>query len=176
MYLWIACKLPDKFAQQLRQQCMQLNEAIQLDTSAFTLPQHISLKISFPSERRAEISSWLEQYLSRQQPFAVELLPPQRRGNILWLPVAEHTVLQQLHRELDQNLQEQFGIPQHEFDKCFQFHSTLFLDTDGAKLDRMRQALLPFPIACTLTVDTFLLGVSETGAPGSYRVLREISV
>ncbi len=84
-------------------------------------------------------------------------------------------MLQRLHRELDQNLQSQFGIPQHEFDKCFQFHSTLFMDTDGAKLDRMRQAL-PIAIPCTLTVDTFLLGASETGAPGSYRVLREISV
>lgn len=176
MYLWIGCKLPEEFALPLRQQCLMQNTAIGLDTAAFALPQHISLKISFPTERWAEILSWLEQYLSRQQPFEAELLPPQRQGNILWLPVAENPVLQRLHRELDQNLQAQFGIPQHEFDKCFQFHSTLFMDTDGAKLDRMRQALLPLAIPCTLTVDTFLLGASETGAPGSYRVLREISV
>lgn len=176
MYLWIGCKLPEEFAQRLRQQCLKRNETIGLDTVAFTLPQHISLKISFPAEHWTEIIDWLEQHLGRQQPFTVQLLPPQRRDSILWLPVVENAELQQLHRELDIHLEDRFGIQQHQFDKCFQFHSTLFMDADDGKLEQMLNALRPLPIACNLTVDTFLLGVSETGAPGSYRVLREISL
>lgn len=176
MYLWIGCKLPTGFETKLRHQCLLLNEQIGLDTVAFSLPQHISLKISFCSGQWADILSYMEQYLSRQAPFSVEIQPPQRNVNILWLPVVENTTLQRLHQQLDQHLEERFGIPQHEFDKCFQFHSTLFMDADADKLDRMRQALLPLLIANTMTVDTFLLGVSETGTPGSYRILREIRV
>lgn len=176
MYIWIGCKLPEDFEQQLRRHCLQLNEAIGLDTTAFALPQHISLKISFCTDRWVDILAYLEQYLSQQAPFVVEIQPPEPMAHILWLPVTENPVLQKLHRQLDTQLEERFGIQQHEFDKCFQFHSTLFMDTDTGKLDRMRHALLPFPIAGTMMVDTFLLGVSETGTPGSYRVLREIRV
>ena len=176
MYLWIGCKLPMEYETRLRQQCLLLNEQLRLDTTAFMLPQHISLKISFCTDQWADVLSYLEQYLSQQDPFAVEIQPPQQNGNILWLPVAENTVLQQLHRQLDSQLEERFGITQHEFDKCFLFHSTLFIDTDADKLSRMYKALLPLPIAGTMMVDTFLLGVSETGTPGSYRVLREIRV
>jgi 2'-5' RNA ligase len=176
MYIWIGCKLPVAFEKEIRQRCLLLNKAIGLDTAAFSLPQHISLKISFEADRPEEILTFLEHYLSSQQPFTVTLHAPEQMGNILWIPVEENIKLQQLHALLDNQLQERFGIPQHEFDKCFQFHSTLFIDSDVDKLTTMTQALAGCVKTQEMKIDRFLLGLSETGKAGSYRVVREIKI
>ena len=47
MYIWIGCQLPGSFEKELRSFCLAQNESLGLDTAAFALPQHISLKISF---------------------------------------------------------------------------------------------------------------------------------
>jgi 2'-5' RNA ligase len=176
MYIWIGCKLPEDFEQQLRRHCLQLNEAIGLDTTAFSLPQHISLKISFQTEAAPEVLAHLAAFLAEQKPFPVCVAPAEQAGNILWLPVEENTQLQWLHRQLDQRLEQYFQIPQHTFDKAFLFHSTLFMDENHQKLAEMKQLLSSFPLHRELQVDTFLLGVSDSGKPGTYRVVREIQV
>ena len=176
MYIWIGCRLPESFEQEIRQHCLSLNDGIGLDTVAFELPQHISLKISFYTDRQEEVLKELSAYLSSQQSFDLRILAAEQMGNILWLPVAENPVLNGLHRELDQLLEIQFGIPQHPFDKALQFHSTLFLDPDAEKLAQMGAALKDYPFARQLRVDTFLLGVSDTGRAGGYWVAQEIKV
>ena len=176
MYLWIGCKLPEDFQQEIRAHCGRLNEKIGLDTAAFFLPQHISLKISFPTDRAEEILADLEAYLIRQAPFTVQITGLQQMGSILWLCTAENETLTRLHRELDERLESRFKIAQHEFDKAFQFHSTLFLDADAERIRQMHRALRDYPFARTLPVDTFLLGLSETGKPGTYRVVKQINV
>ena len=176
MYVWIGCKLPDSFEQEIRSLSLARNEELQLDTAAFALPQHISLKISFETGKYEAVLEDLTAFLSAQHPFAVSIKNPSRSGNILWMSVAENDTLRQLHNELDILLKDRFCIPQHAFDREFLFHSTLFIDGNTEKLERMLDFLTPFPIAQELTVDTFLLGLSETGAAGSYRVVRQIKV
>ena len=176
MYLWIGCKLPEDFQQEIRTHCRKLNEKIGLETIAFGLPQHISLKISFSTDHSEEILADLESFLSGQPPFSVQVTGIQQLGSILWLCTAENDVLQRLHRELDDRLESRFGIAQHEFDKAFQFHSTLYLDADTEKIAQMHSALRDYPFARRLPIDTFLLGLSETGKPGTYRVVRQIDL
>ena len=176
MYIWIGCKLPESFAQEIRGRCLEQNRAIGLDLVAFSLPQHVSLKISFQSERYDEIVAYLSGFLSVQKPFSLRIQQAAQAGNILWMPVSDNEELRQLHARLDALLERHFGIEQHEFDTCFLFHSTLFMDPDTGKIAKMREALLPCPIARELTVDTFLLGLSETGKAGSYHVVRQIKV
>lgn len=176
MFLWIGCKLPEEFEHEIRQHCLALNAQIGLDTAAFALPQHVSLKISFDTDRAAEILEDLAQFASNQAPFSVRIMGVEQFGNILWMPIAENRSLQQLHDLLDIRLESSFGIPQHEFDKCFKFHSTLFMDTDLEKVSQMHTALKDYPIDRELTVDTFLLGESETGKPGTCRIVRQIKV
>lgn len=176
MYLWIGCKLPEEFEKEIRAHCLALNEQIGLDTVAFALPQHVSLKISFDTDRADEILEDLVQFASEQTPFAVQIVGVEQFGNILWMPIAENRCLQQLHDLLDARLESRFGIPQHEFDKCFKFHSTLFMDADLEKVSQMHTALTDYPFARALTVDTFLLGESETGKPGTCRIVRQIKV
>ena len=174
MYLWVGCKLPEAFEREIRQRCLALNEQVGLDTVAFELPQHISLKISFQTDRTDEVLDDLAAFLAEQRPFSVRILHAEQAGNILWMTVAENDRLQRLHAQLDERLKDRFGIPQHEFDKCFLFHSTLFMDADAEKIGRMERLLADYPISRELPVDTFLLGMSETGKPGTCHIVREI--
>ena len=176
MYLWVGCKLPEEYEQEIRAHCLNLNREVGLDAVAFLLPQHISLKISFQTDRSEEVLSDLETFLAAQKPFAVEILGAEQLGSILWLTVAENEMLTRLHRELDDRLERRFDIGQHEFDKCFKFHSTLFMDPDTDKVAQMCGALQEYPFARTLSVDTFLLGISETGKPGTCQIVRRIKV
>ena len=176
MYIWIGCKLPAGFENELRAHCLAANRHIGLDTAAFALPQHISLKISFDTQKYEDVLVELTAFLSAQQSFSIRLGPAQQFGNILWLPAAENHVLPRLHAQLDELLESRFGIPRHEFDKAFLFHSTLFIDNSVAKLEAMAEAVRSFPLPTELQIDTFLLGVSNNGAPGSYRVVRAVKV
>ena len=44
------------------------------------------------------------------------------------------------------------------------------------KVAQMEKLLSDYPIEQQLSVDTFLLGLSETGKAGTYRVVRQIKV
>ena len=176
MYIWIGCRLPADFETELRSRCLAANRHIGLNTVAFSLPQHISLKISFDAPDHERILRELADFLSARPAFTVRLNPAEQAGNILWLPAAENSTLRQLHDELDHFLEHRFGIPQHEFDKAFRFHSTLFIDENTEKLARMEDALAAFPLPRDLNIDTFLLGLSPDGTPGSYRVVQTVKV
>jgi len=70
MYLWVGCKLPEEFEQEIRTHCLALNQKIGLDTAAFLLPQHISLKISFHTDCPDALLDDLSAFLSHQQTFS----------------------------------------------------------------------------------------------------------
>ncbi len=174
MHIWVGCRLPKDFEKGLRARCLEENTFVGLDTRHFQLPQHISLKISFPTDRDGAVLAWLSAYLSHQEAFSVTLDQMERVSGVLWLKVAENPVLERLHAALDVQLEEKFGVVRHEFDKCFCFHSTLFLDEDGEKLEQMAARLRSLPLPQTLQVDTFLLGVCPDGDPDGYKVVAEI--
>ena len=176
MYIWVGCKLPEAFELEIRNLCLELNKDIGLDTVAFSLPQHVSLKISFQSLQYQQIIEDLTVYLTAQKPFSLRIQSAEQAGGILWMPVAENEQLRRLHTELDTRLENCFGIGQHEFDKCFLFHSTLFMDADTERISQMRDVLAKYPIERELHTDTFLLGLSETGKPGECRIVRQIKV
>ena len=176
MYLWVGCCLPEEFAREIRGACLERNVDLGLSMAALELPQHISLKISFRTDDPGRVTEDLTEYLSARQPFRVRLTGAEQVGQILWMTVEENATLRQLHEELDVRLASRFGVEQHPFDKCFIFHSTLFMDPDTEKIGRMQQMLENYPIARELEVDTFLLGQSESGQPGDYRIIRRIKV
>lgn len=176
MYLWIGCKLPSDFERDLRCHCLRLNETIGLNTQPFSLPQHISLKISFDAgDQYEQILDWLTTVLEKEKPFSVQLLPPKRMKNILWLPVKNHPRLFALHDMLDRELLQRFGISQHPYDKEFKFHSTLFMEDSEKEIIRMESALTGLVLPDTLKIDTFLLGVSLDGKT-DIQIAREIGI
>lgn len=176
MYIWIGCRLPEEFEDSLRARCVPLGQELGLDLAGFSLPQHISLKISFDAgERYGEILDYLERMLKKEKEFYVNLSGIERMGNILWQAFRENGTLRRLHNMLDQELNARFDISQHLFDKAFAFHSTLFLG-EPERLDMAQSALADIQLPETLRIDTFLLGVSETGTSGSYYVVRQIQI
>lgn len=174
MHIWIGCLLPEGFEKELREVCSPLGQELGLDTVAFSLPQHISLKISFPFDGDVQaLLDYLTELLKNQPSFTVHPKPIERQGNILWIPFAENGQLRHLHNLLDDQLKKDFSVQQHLFDKAFLFHSTLFFGAED-KLEQARQALQSFPMPAELRVSAFVIGISETGQPGSYRVVRTI--
>ena len=174
MYIWIGCKLPEKFEQEIRQRCLSIGAQYKLDTAGFSLPQHISLKISFDAgERYKEILDKLCAMLEKEKRFCVTPKGIQQQGNILWIPFRESGILRSLHNRLDDFLYRDFGIAQHPFDKAFQFHSTLFFG-ERESITQAEAMLMDYPLPDQLQIDTCLLGISESGKSGTYRVVREI--
>lgn len=176
MHIWIGCRLPEEFERDIRALCLEKNRKLGLDEAAFSLPQHISLKISFETAHAEEILEDLPRLFAAVAPFRVEIQKIEQNGNILWMTVAEHETLRQLHEMLDEHLNTRFGIGQHLFDTCFQFHSTLFIDPDTTKIGEMRELLRSVKLPRALRVDTILLGTSASGKPGTYRVVRTIDL
>lgn len=174
MYIWIGCKLPEEFETYIRGICVPLSEKLGLDTSGFTLPQHISLKISFPfNGDETEVLSYLEERLANERVFYVNPRAPQRCGNILWMPFRTNAPLRHLHSVLDRELLEYFGIEQHAYDRDFAFHSTLFMGEEP-QLTQAETVLCQLPLPGQQEIDTILLGLSETGKSGSFQVVQQI--
>lgn len=174
MYIWIGCKLPEEFEREIRNECLPVAARLGLNTVAFTLPQHISLKISFDAGQRWEaILDPLCRLLQKEKEFYVNPRGVQQEGNILWISFRENGILRCLHNRLDDMLRRDFGIAQHPFDKAFQFHSTLFFGEPDS-IARAAGELREYPLPEALRIDTFLLGISESGKGGTYRVVREI--
>ena len=175
MYIWIACLLPEDFEKEVRSACMAVNQAFGISTTAFTLPQHISLKISFKVDdnRMEAVVQTIESILSKEDRFYVNLMPAERQEHILWMPAEDNSTLTRLHKVLDAQLAEKHNIAQHPFDHAFLFHSTLFLDTRPIPQE-MEQRLKKLPLPARLLIRNFCIGISPDGTPGSYRIVRQI--
>ena len=65
-------------------------------------------------------------------------------------------------------------IPLHEYDLDFIVHTTLFMDDDKEKINIARQLLGDLNLPETLVANTFVIGTSETGENGTYRVFKTI--
>lgn len=168
--------MPEDFEAELRRDCLEANADIGADTVAFSLPQHISLKISFEAgEQTQQILDFLSGVLQKERKFYVNLESLEQTGNILWLTVQEDPRLRRLHDNLDGLLLEEFSVKQHPYDRDFKFHSTLFIDEEE-KLCPLHERLSLFPLPRRLPVEEFCLGVSETGKAGDYRVVRHVKI
>ena len=176
MYIWIGCRLPQAFEESIRCRAMAANRNIQANTTAFLLPQHISLKISFETDQPKEVLDFLCGILEKESKFYVNLSNIEQSGNILWIPARKNETLERLHKTLDKQLNQYFGIAQHPFDKEFLFHSTLFMDRDIQKIEALHHLLNDTPLPDVLAIDTFLLGISPDGSPGTYQVVHNIKI
>lgn len=172
MYIWIGCELPKEFELELRDMCLEASEGLELDFACFTLPQHISLKISFDAGQNYEpVLDFIEEVLRKEKRFYVNPKEPEQAGSILWLAFRESGTLRRLHNILDRDLKRRFGVPQHLFDKAFAFHSTLAMGS-AEEITAYKARLTGLELPERLEIRAFLLGISESGKAGTYRVVR----
>ena len=174
MYIWIALDV-SRSLRFVRDVCLEKNRELLLNEVAFSLPQHISLKISFSVDNRIadEVISVLSDFFKAQTSFELDTPSPEVFGSILWLKFQNNSRLKSLHEELDILLLNRFGVPRHTLDKSFLFHSTLFMD-DSKELQEMYEFLKEIELPTKVCVDGFFIGTSESGKPGEYSVLKQI--
>ena len=176
MFIWVGCELPKEFELDIRDACLEAADGLALDFSGFTLPQHISLKISFQAGLDYEpVLAFIEALLRKEKPFSVTPREPEQAGSILWLAFRASGTLRRLHNILDRDLKRQFGVPRHLFDKAFAFHSTLAMGSAG-EITAYKARLTGLELPERLEVRAFLLGISESGKAGTYRVIRRIEL
>lgn len=171
MYIWIACSVDDSYTD-ARRRALKENESLMLDTKAFSLPAHISLKISFfvPDDLADNVITTVREYLINAPHFSVHNPKIEQNGSILWIGYSPCEELEILHRELDQLLLDRHGIEQHPFDRCFKFHTTLFIDERVELVSLMRERLSDLVLPDIVPVGEYIIGTSDSGKAGEYSV------
>ena len=175
MYIWTGIDVDEQLAG-IRERVRQLEKEEGVKNSNLTLPFHISLKISFEMDeaRAPEVIRTLETYYRKQKPFEIPVSGIEYHTAITWIRMRENETLDRLHDGLNELLQTRFGVPLHEYDRDYLFHTTLCLDEDAALVRRFYDKLKDVPLPAVLRAERFLIGASPAGALGTYRVVKEI--
>lgn len=177
MYVWTAINIDDQL-NEIKTQAQVIEQDMNFANSAFTLPSHISLKISFfvNDEIYPCVIQTLLDYYKTLKPFTVEVSGIEMEGTIVWIRIQENDALCHIHQELDRILQEKYNIVPHQFDLDFKFHSTLFLDSDKEKISSAYNQIKKVALPLSLYVDKLIIGASASGDIGTYRVTHNISL
>ncbi len=176
MYIWTAIDVDDQLAA-LRAQVERISGALCMQNSALTLPLHVSLRMSFPIDDDAyqQAVAHIDAFLRDIPPFVMRTEGIARHGDIIWCAMEGSRELQEIHARLVDMLSAAFGVGAHPFDGGFLYHATLFMGGSDAQTDtafsRISQAETPE----TLRAERFVIGASETGKAGDFRVIRHIT-
>ena len=174
MFVWIGIDV-DSQLEKIKKKAQAIEREVGFVNSNFTLPLHVSLKISFPIENtlfdrvKADIISIFDE----SKPFEIDVRGIEFENNICWIRMERNNSLDGIHDRLNSVMLEKYGIPLHEYDLDYKFHTTLFMDNDFGKVARAYEMLGDVYIPSKLSVDKFVIGTSENGALGTYRVVYE---
>ena len=176
MYIWVGINVDNQLAH-LGERVREIEEKLGYKNFCYTLPMHVSLKISFSvlSEKFDEIVSDIRAFYNRLTPFEIEVLGTEIFEGIAWVRMKESQRLISLSKGLNAMLLEKHGIPLHEYDTDYKFHSTLFMG-DESEVKEEFSMLGNIYIPEKLVANRFLIGFSESGELGTYYVLEEIKI
>lgn len=175
MYIWTGLVFNKNDEANIREICKELNKKYKLNEQSFSLPQHISLKMSFETKNHEDVIGYIKSFLDTQKKIRVKIIGISKINNgVIWLDVEENPKLREIHNLLNEKLKERYDIPLANFDgESFRFHSTLFQDKSicdeheeliNELTDRIK---LPFEIE----IKEINLGTSELGGVGTFKVV-----
>ncbi|MBQ4424307.1 MAG: 2'-5' RNA ligase family protein [Lachnospiraceae bacterium] len=172
MIIWTGIEV-DRQLQALKESAAETEKKLAPAHSIRTLPFHISLKMSFPAapEQVEAITQALRDYYSGIEAFEIPVSRIEYYGTILWVRMAGCPGLERMKDEINAMLKDRFGIGMHEYDSDYIFHTTLFMDDEAEKVYRAWEMMNDKPLPEKLRTESFLIGYSETGEPGSFRVV-----
>lgn len=178
MYLWVGAVFSGDLESEIRNIANNLNEDYGLSTVAFSLPQHISLKISFECNDYKKVIEFIKSQLKTFSPFEVEINDITKiDSSLIWLDIAENKELSKMHNLLNNSLLQEFGIPLKSFDgDVFKFHSTLFFD---CSINEKHQKLIDdfkqqFSLPQKCLIKEIKFGIAETLTAGEFTVVDSI--
>lgn len=132
MYIGVAILTDSKIHNIARNITFNLNKKYNTGIETALLPQHISLKQSFPYDGDInEMTEYIQEFCLNLKPFKISIEEVEinlfgDRNIIGWLKVRESKELREIHRKLCIGLEEKFKIKPLGFDgEGWKFHSTL---------------------------------------------------
>ena len=174
MFVWIGCDISPKFVE-YREKVKECNAEINASEASFSFPQHISLKITF--EMEDEIAKHcikdIVELLKSAKPFDAKAEKIELQNGIIWIRMEENEHFKFLHDELDQ-IVISYAVKQHEFDKQYIFHSTVIMDENQEKLEKLFEKIKDIPYPKEFKINTFIVGHSLDKI--HYKVDRRIKV
>jgi 2'-5' RNA ligase len=177
MFVWVGINVEE----QLKETRMAVDgvfERIDISNVTCQLPLHISLKISFEIKNEVfdSVLNDIIDIYNAQKPFEIKVKGIEKHENIMWIRMYSNEDLEVLATSLNVMLRDKYGVPLHEYDLDFIFHTTLFMDDDAEKINAAHNLLGDLPLPKTLTANTFVIGKSETGENGTYMVYKTVRV
>ncbi len=177
MYIWTAIDV-DHQLENIKALAQITEKDLKFENSAFTLPSHISLKISFRVDDAMYplVEKTIFEYYQTVKPFEIEVSGIEFENTIVWIRMKENETLKQIHDDLDKILFEKHGIARHAYDLDFKFHTTLFLDPDQKKIQTAYNRIKDIEIPSFLHPRNLIIGTSESGAVGTYHVTYRMKI
>lgn len=177
MYIWVGINVEEQL-KEVRRAVDGVFEKIDISNVTCQLPLHISLKISFEIENSLfeNVLNDIISVYDAQEPFEIKVKGIEKHENIEWIRMYSNENIEALATELNMMLKEKYGIPLHEYDLDFIFHTTLFMDDDKEKINTAHRLLGDVELPEALVANAFVIGTSETGKNGTYRVFKTVEV
>ena len=175
MYIWVGVDVEEQL-QAVKALAQAAEQRVGFVHSNFTLPLHVSLKMSFfvADERFDEAVAVLTEFFSGISPFFAPVRGIELLDGIVWIRLQENAVLNAIHDQLNDLMKSRFGIGLHAYDKDYQFHTTLFMDNDQQKLVKAHKIVVNAALPPSFRINRFVIGCSPSGELGSYQVYKRI--
>lgn len=175
MYIWVGINVDDQLIE-IKEKARIIEKNLKFNHSNFTLPFHISLKMSFNinSEDYKSVVNDLTNYFLTLEQFIISVKGIEYENTITWIMMNCNQNLNNIHDQLNKLLADKYHIPLHEYDLDYKFHTTLFMDDDKEKVKKAYDLIKDNLIPSSLVANRFLIGMSEEGKLGTYRVIKEI--
>lgn len=176
MYVWTAIDV-DEPLKKLKSKVAYVTEKAGVPNTALTLPLHISLRISFWLDDSLfwEAVNRISEYYQTLSAFHVRVQGIEQKGNIVWIKIEENKELDKIHKDLVGIFLKEYGVQPHAYDQAFLYHATLWMGEDAAKAEEAYSDLRQEELPDRLAAKKFVIGCSESGTAGEFRVIREFS-
>lgn len=177
MYIWLGIDI-DGQLEKMKKAAVAIDREIGFKNSCFTLPQHISIKMSFrvDDEMFDSVLADVEAFYRSLAPFDVFISGPELDKNIAWIRMKNNADIDRIHIDINELLLKKYNIPLHEYDMDFKFHSTLFMDSDESLVAKAFDAVKATELPLKVRANKFVIGTSATGALGTYSVFKTIVI
>jgi 2'-5' RNA ligase len=177
MYIWIGINV-DEQLKIIKEKSFIIEKKLGFENSNFTLPLHISLKISFEVENSVYLNviQTIAEYYQTLNAFEVDVKGIEKCEVVIWIRMFSNKSISKIHDDLNEILKNKYNVGLHEYDLDYKFHTTLFMDNDTEKIDKAYDLIRNEVLPSKLIANKFVIGTSESGKLGTYSVYKTVKV
>ena len=173
MYIWSGIIVEGQL-NEVKAKAIAAEKKIGVST-LFDFPQHVSVKISFyvPEEKYRDAIDFLTDYYSGLTTFSIPVKGIEQDGIIVWVRMGECKELIKIQNDMNRLSGEKFGVPVHEYDTDFKFHSTLCIAAEGVA-EAFYNEVKNAPVPSVLKAKKAGIAISEEWKPFGFKIIKTI--